>query len=508
MRGRLLGLLLVAAACFPASAAAAPVLIMSRSGHVHRADDRFLPNAAPTPAPRPATARPRPATARPRLAAGAARAKPKPKPKPPTVTGELLRLLRAGQIDSSLYNGYRGTWFSATSAVRHLRGTRASELGAVIANVTSMAAAHDFTPSRLPAVFLTLARNQQWWTTGPIPFSGQEIEFSGSNLVWEYYPGQGLELQVLATFGRADGLYTAGSSEYPQLRALLAEMIPLAVQRAGGIAWEYYFRWEGGSPPWVSAMAQGTGIEALTRAAKAFGPLTGPAGSSSSYLQIAQRALALFTTPPPTGVRVGTPLGARYLQYSFAPHTDIINAFLQSLIGLYDYAQESGSPEARQLFAAGNADAEAEVPHFDTGAWSLYQPGVEDDLNYHELVTGFLQQMCSRTGASVYCSTARHFQAYLKTPPALRLLTTQVAAKHGFSLRFWLSKYSHVGLVLTRGTDPVLSTSAYFSYRVHSFAVPALKPGTYQVVLAATDLPGNFARLVGTLQVSPPRRST
>ena len=94
------------------------------------------------------------------------------------------------------------------------------------------------------------------------------------------------------------------------------------------------------------------------------------------------------------------------MQYSFAPGrgVEVINAFLQSLIGLYDYAQASGDPTAQSLFASGNAEAESEVPQFDTGAWSLYQPGEEDDLSYHELVTGFLEQLCSRTGAP---STAR-----------------------------------------------------------------------------------------------------
>ena len=52
MRGRLLGLLLVAAVSFPATAAAAPVLVMGRDGHVHRRTDRFLPATAVTPSPR------------------------------------------------------------------------------------------------------------------------------------------------------------------------------------------------------------------------------------------------------------------------------------------------------------------------------------------------------------------------------------------------------------------------------------------------------------------------
>jgi hypothetical protein len=292
------------------------------------------------------------------------------------------------------------------------------------------------------------------------------------------------------------------------MRALLDEMIPLAVSRAGGLAWEYYFRFEGGAPPWVSAMAQGTGLEALTRAAEAFGKLSGPSGSSSTYLQIAQQAVRLFTVPPPVGVGITTQLGARYLQYSFAPRTDIINAFLQSLIGLYDYGKFSGNPQAQQLFAAGNAQAQAELPGFDTGAWSLYQPGVEDSLDYHVLVTGFLDQLCTRTAARVYCGTAQHFHLYMKIPPVLRLLSTQAPGKRRFSLRFSLSKYSHVGIVVTQGQRTALSTSGYFSHGVNAFTLPSLKPGTYQVVLDATDLPGNFARIVGNLQVSQARRST
>jgi hypothetical protein len=277
------------------------------------------------------------------------------------------------------------------------------------------------------------------------------------------------------------------------MQELLGELIPLAAHRAGGLAWEYYFHFDGGSPPWISAMSEGTALEALTRAARAFGP--------DPYMQLAAELLPPFTVAPPSGVRVASPLGARYLQYSFAPQTDIINAFLQSLIGLYYYAQASDNPEGQALFAAGNAQAQAELPRFDTGAWSLYQPGVEDSLAYHELVTGFLDQLCGLTHASVYCTTAQHFHAYLKTPPTLQLLTTRVSAKTPFALRFALSKYSHVGIVVRSGTRQVFLTSADFGYGRDSFTLPALRAGAYTVDLAATDLAGNFARITGALQV-------
>jgi hypothetical protein len=271
-------------------------------------------------------------------------------------------------------------------------------------------------------------------------------------------------------------------------------MVPLATRRAGGLTWEYYFHFDGGSPPWTSAMSQGTGIEALTRAFKAF--------KDSSYLQLAHSALAVFTRAPGTGVAVPTSRGTRYVQYTFTPSTEIINAFLQALIGLYDYAQASGDPLAQRLFAAGDAEARWEVPHFDTGAWSLYQPGVEDTLDYHTLVTGFLQQLCARTGASVYCVTARHFQSYLKTPPQLTLLTRRIRAKRSGTVRFRLSKFSHVGIVVLRGGGTVFETSADFGYGVRAFSVPALQRGSYRIHLAATDLAGNFKRIIGTLRVS------
>ncbi len=202
-------------------------------------------------------------------------------------------------------------------------------------------------------------------------------------------------------------------------------------------------------------------------------------------------------------MRIATPLGARYVQYTFTPGTSIINAFLQSLIGLYDYAQVSHDPLAQQLFNAGNAEAEAEVPQFDTGAWSLYQPGIEDTLSYHELVTGFLQQLCTRTQAPVYCTTAQHFTAYLTTPPALQLLTQHVARGKPATISFQLSKISRVGIVVVGpGGHTLFSTSANFGYGTRSFAVPALKhTGTYTIHLSATDLAGNFNRIVGTTQV-------
>lgn len=465
------------------SAWASRVTLLSRAGRASVVNDPYLPRALPSPEPSQTAS----AAAPGRTGSGGL-----------TVVRRLAQLAASGSITAGQHRSYLRAWQGALRTERRLRGTRAAELESVIANLHDVAAAHALAASRLPALFLTLRRNVQWWTRGSLLRSGQRVEFAGSQLVWQYYPGQGVELQELGSFGKADGLYTAGRAHYGQLQSLLGELIPLAVPRAGGLAWEYYFHFDGGRPPWVSAMAQGTALEALTRAYRATG--------NPAYLTSAHAALGILTHKPGTGVAVPEAYGTRFLQYSFAPNADIINAFLQTLIGLYDYAKASGDAQAERLFTAGNGQAQAELPHFDTGAWSLYEPGLEDTLSYHELVTGFLTQLCQRTQAPAYCQTAARFKTYLHTPPAVTLLTQRATARRAFALRFRLSKVSHVGVVLLRGSRTLLATSATFPHGVRRVSVAGLTRGTYAVHLAATDPAGNFQRTVGTLTVRPRRK--
>jgi hypothetical protein len=306
----------------------------------------------------------------------------------PTVFGALQSLHNAGELTSEAYGSDSSTYTEALSAVKKLSGTRRAELASVIANVQQIAAAGELIPSRLPALFLTLERNVQWWSGEELLAPDQRVSFPESHIVWEYYPGQGIEIQWLATFGEANGYYLEGH-ENTQLQELLNEVIPLATQRAGGIAWEYFFHFDGGAPPWTSGLSQGTALQALARAYSRL--------KEAAYLTAAKQALGIFQTPPPAGVRVAGSAGTLYAEYTYAPTDRILNGFIQALNGLYDYAKLTGDPLGRQLFEAGDADARAIVPSYDTGAWSKYDQYTESDLNYHELLTEFLQGLCKRT---------------------------------------------------------------------------------------------------------------
>jgi hypothetical protein len=469
-----------------AAIAASRVLALGRDGRVHARLDRALP---------PQQRLPPPAAA---ASAGGAPTPPSSGPKhrrERTVRSELKRLLATRQIDAASAAADRRAFDDAIRTARRLNGTRRRELQAVIANLHDIASRGQLTAARLPALFATLARNRQWWTTGSLLGYGQRVEFSDSELVWEYYPGEGIELQVLGTFGKANGLWAAG--QRAQLRALLDEMLPLAAQRGPALAWEYYFDWGGGTPPWTSGMAQATGIQALGRAAQLLG--------DPVYLETARRALALFSLPAPLGVRAGTPAGARYLLYSFAPGEIVVNASIQTLVALHDYAAFTRNADADRLFRAGDRQARLDVRADDTGAWSLYQLGGEEsDLSYHQLLTGFLHNLCDRTQVDVYCTTAAAYSSDLREPPSLTLLTRRVRAGRPALVRFELSKIARVGMTIRRERDgaTVLSTSATVSHGAHGYgwSVPRA-PGAYDVTLSGTDLAGNDARASATIQV-------
>jgi hypothetical protein len=410
-----------------------------------------------------------------------------------TVRGVLAHLANTGAIPRSVYHADLTAFNAALKEVRALPRARADGLEAIIENLHQIAVDGALTPSRLPALFLTLDRNRQYWRSGRLLSYGQRVEFPGSALEWEYYPGQGIELQVLGSFSEAATLCNARPAEQTACQQLLAELIPLAVHRAGGLVWEYDFSFDGGTPPWTSAMSQATALQALGDAYK---ELRNP-----EYLTVGEQALSVFSQAPPAGVGEPTSLGMRFVQYSFAPARgdEVINAFLQTLIGLDQFAQATGNPTAKSLFERGNLEAQAELPHFNTGAWSLYQPGIEDGLSYHELVTSFLQQLCSMTQVPIYCQTATAFQLDLKTPPVLSLITKRIKARDASEIYFTVSKVSRVGITVLRNGLPVFATSVSFPYGQHDFSIPALKPtGSYSVKLDATDLAGNFAQTAAT----------
>jgi hypothetical protein len=230
-------------------------------------------------------------------------------------------------------------------------------------------------------------RNAQWWGSGSPLAYGRRIRFQGSRLIWQSYPGQGVQIQWLGTFGRMNQLFHARGYD-TELAAMAREIEAFAADRAGGKAWEYQFAFSGGRPPWVSGLSQGTAISALSRAAVRL--------KDPRWFKVARSALGVFRAPPPSGVRIGAREGAHYLAYSQAPSLRIYNAFLQSVIGLHDFATLANDPQGRRLYLEGVRRARVEIRWADTGSWSLYRPGVPSSIEYHKVLRDFSRGLCAR----------------------------------------------------------------------------------------------------------------
>lgn len=398
--------------------------------------------------------------------------------------------LRRKRIAKADYRRWRATYVRSVRTLRGLRGARATQLRYVLTSVESLALGRRLGASRMPVAFLQLERNRQYWRALPYPAPGDQVSFRGSEILFQYFAGEGLQLHPLSTFKKANHLHgfcarAEPSCDQAALRRILNEMTALAVKRGRGfIAWEYLFYFGGGTPPWMSGMAQATGIQALGRAADLLG--------EPKYAATARRALGAFETGPPSGVRTTGPRGGvHYLQYSFAPSLYIFNAFLQSLIGLHDFNRSVGDERAARLFAEAEPEAREEVPLSDVGDWSLYNyAGHESALGYHELLREFLESMCKRRLGQVYCEYAKRYRGYQVDPPELTWKGPALAAEgEPAAIRFDVSKLSAVEVRVTRPSGKVVfSRLATFRRGSGSFTWIPRGPGLFSVEVAAKEL--------------------
>jgi hypothetical protein len=418
----------------------------------------------------------------------------------------ISRALLAGDIQAGDRASYLDVYRAAVRLRQRLSFTRARELSYVIDTLRNIARRKLLTASRMPALFLILDRNREWWGSKGPPAPNARVRFAPSEIIFQYYPGRGLQLQPLANFGFANGLWQSNKDE--RLRALMDELVPLRVNKGSFSAWEYYFYFGGGSPPWISGMAQATAMQAIARAATRFG--------DQALLRVATEGVAAFEHNTPTGVRVPDASGAWYALYSFSPRLEVLNAMLQTLIGLDTYRTLTGDPRGSALFDAGDSLARARIGNYDTGAWSLYSrssghDGAEADLNYHKLNRDFARKLCRITGADSYCSAADNFSLYLKEDPQLvpfGPVPAPARAGRGVRFLFTLSKVGRVGITVRGegGGRTYLSTSAPFSHGRHSFRwVPprSKRERNYDYSLFARDLAGNAHSEIGTLRVKP-----
>lgn len=422
-----------------------------------------------------------------------------------TVPGALRRALLLRAIDREEHDAYRRTWWRAGVARASLGGRRGAELGAVLDQVRSLARRRMLGPRRIAGAMLSVRRNAEVWTARPFPKPGDDVAFPRDDRVYRYIPGQGVQLHPLASFGVANALArrcigAPSKCRRRKLRRLLDDLVAVSSFRAGYRAWEYGYRFGGGSPPWVSGMAQGTAVQAFARGAKAL--------DDRSYLDISRSALGAFEHRPPTGVSTGAGDRRRYVMYSFDPGQHILNGELQAVAGIRDLWVLSGDGRARALYERGERGVRASVGSYDTGAWSLYsQGGAEANLHYHQFTTYQLRGLCRRTKQPAYCRAKHRFRRYQKEPPTVRIGAVRGAwARRPARIGFSLSKIGRVWIrVDGPGGRSFERTMSGLTRGRHSVVWTPPRRGTYVVRIDARGLSGPAGRTALRVRVVHPK---
>ena len=175
--------------------------------------------------------------------------------------------------------------------------------------------------------------------------------------------------------------------------------------------WRYNFNWEAYQchAPWISAMAQGQAISVLVRAYV----LT----NEKSYLETARFALGAFEHSVDEGGVRFTDLDGNifYLEYACESHPCVLNGFIFSLYGLYDYYQITGSQNALSLFDDGIRTLKVRLKDYDTSDWSYYDLlGRKASEAYHRLHCQLLFKLYSITGERQFLDYAEKWYSYLE----------------------------------------------------------------------------------------------
>jgi D-glucuronyl C5-epimerase C-terminus len=337
-----------------------------------------------------------------------------------------------------------------------------------------------------------LESNEQQLATHPLPPSGTDV-YGDDGVLYRFVKGHGYEFHPLGDFGALNTLILAGRTDEAQ--QLATALVARGEPKDGRLTWSYPFPFGRGTPPWRSGMAQAVAAQALARVGQALGDQTLLAAADQAYAAIPGRLVRALSAGP----------WIKLYSFDDAP---VLNAQLQSAISIGDYAQISSNTGAAGLAAQLQATAQALLPKFDTGYWSLYSlAGKEAPIGYHDYVVSLLKRLATRTGDTTWSDFATRFQSYETQPPVLKpsLAATPDPAnpiviypdpQDGYldtvTFSVWLSKLSTVTL---HAGGRAQSFELGHGSRSIVWSPGRRAAGTYYPYLTARDAAGNVTRV-------------
>ena len=156
-----------------------------------------------------------------------------------------------------------------------------------------------------------------------------------------------------------------------------------------------------------SSMAQGEGISMLIRAHIVT--------QGEKYIRAADRAKNFMLKPISDGGTTGYENGD-VLLYEATCNPVILNGWIFSLWGLYDYVRYTGDESANAVLTATLASLKKRLPNFDMQYWSRYEDGKRIcSPFYHKLHIAQLRVMYDLFGEEIYKEYADKWESYQKS---------------------------------------------------------------------------------------------
>jgi hypothetical protein len=393
----------------------------------------------------------------------------------------LDRAVSRGYLDADAAPTYKASLTRAYSTWGKLSGQRAGELEGVIRDVAAQW--RTYNRPRALTLFSMLEFNAGYFADhGPLA-SGRDVQ-DEEGVVYRAFPGHGLQFHPLANFAKLNTYL--GANRLDDAGYLGLALIARGVPRGDSLSWEYNFPFGSGRAPWTSGMAQSVAAQALARGQA---KLEDPAFAAAA--RKAFRAIpGKLVRPLPEGLFVRL--------YSFSALA-VLNAQLQAVVSLEDYALTLDDPAGQELAGQLRAAAAALLPRFDTGAWTLYALGAnESTLDYQRYVVALLKRIGARNKDPFWTDYGNKFAAYEDVPPVVTPGAPGPPAyprpvdgwRDNATVRFSLSKISRVTVQVGSARTTLLVGRGQKSIDVYPGRVPA---GTYPVKVSATDLAGNKA---------------
>ena len=382
---------------------------------------------------------------------------------------------------------YRAAINRALSDVNKLAPLRAYAIASQLSQLTPLW--DSYTSPRALALFAQLEANLSYLETRAVPTMRVDST-DDDGVVYRWFPRLGFEFHPLATFGSLNNDAASGNVE--ATRTLADALLARAIPHGQRLIWEYQFRFGGGRPPWASGMAQAVAAQALAR--------------SSALLtdtNLGAAAVRAFASVPP--FLLSLPSGPWIRLYGFNGQV-VLNAQLQAIVSLLEFAKTTGSAEASVLAQRLEVTAEKLFPRFDTGDWSRYQlGGGYATREYQKFVTDLLAKLALQTQDPFWIATSQRFNAYYYDPPQV---TQSVPSPTIWPqpLDGFLDAAPIQITLSTRASVSISIAGKVTTYRLNAgtrtltWKPPAgLAQGTYPVQVSAVTYAGNRT----TVQLSP-----